>query len=135
MEQFVLGRELLGKGIRWRIGKGTQIRVLEDPWVPRPFSTSLSLSHLMMIYELVNFCRWIENETLRWYLIFFYWWMFCSFPCQLVLQRGMIYWFDIMTPVAHIRLDRGIGLQWEQMKAPPLKMFNRFANGGIFFVV
>lgn len=30
------GRDLLAKGIRWRIGKGTKVNVFKDPWLLRP---------------------------------------------------------------------------------------------------
>lgn len=29
-------RELLNKGIQWRIGDGTSVRVFHDPWLPSP---------------------------------------------------------------------------------------------------
>ena len=35
------GKELLVKGLRWRLGDGTKIRVFKDPWVPGPFSYKL----------------------------------------------------------------------------------------------
>ncbi|XP_062021223.1 uncharacterized protein LOC133737733 [Rosa rugosa] len=31
---FLWGRELLRKGVRWRIGDGKEVRVFIDPWVP-----------------------------------------------------------------------------------------------------
>ncbi|XVF18343.1 hypothetical protein REPUB_Repub11eG0013500 [Reevesia pubescens] len=31
------GREVLKLGIRWRIGSGSQVRAMVDPWIPRPW--------------------------------------------------------------------------------------------------
>lgn len=44
------GRELIRKGIRWRIGNGSRVRVYNDPWIPTPSTfgqSRLELSGLM----------------------------------------------------------------------------------------
>lgn len=35
-KKFVWGREIILEGYRWRVGNGKNIKVFEDPWVPRP---------------------------------------------------------------------------------------------------
>lgn len=35
-QAITYGLELLKKGIVWRVGDGTQIRIWRDPWLPRP---------------------------------------------------------------------------------------------------
>ncbi|KAK2661256.1 hypothetical protein Ddye_007789 [Dipteronia dyeriana] len=35
---LVWGKELLKKGLRWRIGNGSSICIYKDKWIPRPFS-------------------------------------------------------------------------------------------------
>ena len=31
-----MGRQVIDKGVRWRIGKGSSILVYKDSWIPRP---------------------------------------------------------------------------------------------------
>lgn len=36
---ILYGQELLQKGLRWRIGDGSTIRIFHDPWLPSPSSS------------------------------------------------------------------------------------------------
>lgn len=55
---FLWGRELLQKGVRWRMGNGEGIRVFHDTWVPGlvDFSMSwkLGLDSHMRVCDLIN---------------------------------------------------------------------------------
>ena len=52
------GRDLLSRGIRWRIGNGIYVRIFDDPWIPfparfRPISLRLASSSYL-VAELIN---------------------------------------------------------------------------------
>ena len=38
------GLELLKRGVIWRVGNGTQIRIWRDPWIPREISLRVTIS-------------------------------------------------------------------------------------------
>jgi hypothetical protein len=58
------GLEVLKKGIIWRIGDGTDVKIWEDPWFPgnitRQPSTHKGDHDLVMVSELINHssCTW-----------------------------------------------------------------------------
>lgn len=60
---FLHGRDLLLRGIRWRIGDGTKIRVFSDPWIPAPSSFRVItpfnfLSDQLQVSDLLDHGKW-----------------------------------------------------------------------------
>lgn len=52
------GREIIMKGYRWRVGNGNNIRVLQDPWLPRP--------HTFKIFEHPEILNDLYVSDLKW---------------------------------------------------------------------
>lgn len=62
-QSLIHGRELLLKGLRWRIGDGKSVKVFHDPWLPMPHSfrvlTPLCFLHEQVrVADLIQYGQW-----------------------------------------------------------------------------
>ncbi|KAL5768624.1 hypothetical protein ACOSQ2_015407 [Xanthoceras sorbifolium] len=66
------GREILGEGIRWKVGNGENISIYDDCWLPKPyFSKILSPKYLpkgVSVSELISNGWWNEDIVRRYFI-------------------------------------------------------------------
>ncbi|KAM1263189.1 hypothetical protein ACFX2G_028830 [Malus domestica] len=61
------GWKVLERGLRWRVGDGWSIRVKQDPWIPRPYTFRVKLTHSempLMVGDLIDSELGSWNSTL-----------------------------------------------------------------------
>ena len=59
------GRDLLLKGVKWRVGCGEDISVWNDAWLPSPTQTRVS-SHVVQGFEDMKVSELIDPVTHKW---------------------------------------------------------------------
>lgn len=70
LKSFMWGKEIICKGYRLRIGDGTKVRIMEDPWIPRDnsfkfYDKPTLLSNLYVAdFKITHGC-WKENFIRR----------------------------------------------------------------------
>ncbi|XP_027063126.1 uncharacterized mitochondrial protein AtMg00310 [Coffea arabica] len=65
LRSLLEGRRLLNKGIVWRVGNGTDIKVWDDPWISCPPSFRVS-QHAKMLWPDARVCDLFDNHSGGW---------------------------------------------------------------------
>lgn len=63
---IIFGRELLQRGVRWRIEDGSRVQVFHDPWLPdcgifRPITSLCFMHEKITVSELIANGKWRED--------------------------------------------------------------------------
>lgn len=125
---LVWGKEIIARGYRWRIGDGKSVKVLEDPWIPRPlnfkFFDKPHLSNDIYVADLkLQNGQWDEN-FIKWNFNVDDAFLILGMPCGDIMIEDKIIWHYAKYGEYKVKSGYKVAMRMKEMaEASDMKSF------------